>query len=296
MTKDAPKIKSLVPYFGGKRMMAARIIEELGPHKAYWEPFCGSMAVLLCKKPSYMETVNDLHGDLINLARVIQDPAEGSAMYRRLRRLLFHDQLRVEATTELEKPFVPGPDRAFWYLVQSWVGRNGFAGTRHAYTTTFSVRYTASGGNPAVRLTSVVESIPAWRRRMRRVTILSRDAFEIIPKIDDQTNTAIYVDPPYIAKSTQYTHDFEPKDHQRLAGLLGAFSKARIVVSYYADAKLAEWYPAWTQRVIDVTKGLSHAGRRGVNKSRAKEVLLINGPSYAKDDGPDAPLFQGAPE
>lgn len=66
------KIKAIAPWFGGKRTMAPAIVTELGKHSQYFEPFCGSMAVLFAKKPSQKETVNDLHGDLINLARVLQ--------------------------------------------------------------------------------------------------------------------------------------------------------------------------------------------------------------------------------
>jgi hypothetical protein len=61
------KIKSIAPWFGGKRTMADEIVTQLGPHASYWEPFCGSMAVLLAKPESQHEHVNDLHGDLINL-------------------------------------------------------------------------------------------------------------------------------------------------------------------------------------------------------------------------------------
>jgi len=284
------KIKSIAPWFGGKRILAAKIIEELGPHKAYWEPFCGSMAVLLCKKPAYLETVCDLHGDLINLVRTVADPTHGPAIYRRLRRVLFHEDLRAEAQAELEKPFAETPERAFWYLLHSWVGRNGFAGTAGAGKTTFSVRWTANGGNPAVRLTSVVESIPAWRRRLRRVTVLRRDAFEVLPKIDDQDDAAIYADPPYFSKSSQYAHDFAPEDHARLADLLCRFKHARVVVSYYDDRGLKDLYPGWTKRHLDVHKGLSLANARGASKTRAPEILLINGPSFAE---PDTPLFAG---
>jgi hypothetical protein len=41
--------KAIVPYMGAKRLLAAKVIEALGEHRAYWEPFCGSMAVLLNK-------------------------------------------------------------------------------------------------------------------------------------------------------------------------------------------------------------------------------------------------------
>lgn len=46
-------INAILPYFGAKRVLAPAIIQELGNHTAYWEPFCGSMAVLLINGPSY---------------------------------------------------------------------------------------------------------------------------------------------------------------------------------------------------------------------------------------------------
>jgi DNA adenine methylase len=60
-------ITALAPWFGSKRTMASDIVEALGPHSVYWEPFCGSMAVLLCKNACSVEVVNDLHDDVINL-------------------------------------------------------------------------------------------------------------------------------------------------------------------------------------------------------------------------------------
>jgi len=74
-----PTITALLPYFGGKRSMADRIVIELGDHRSYWEVFCGAMAVLLAKPPCSQETVSDLYGDLINLALVIRATAAGRA-------------------------------------------------------------------------------------------------------------------------------------------------------------------------------------------------------------------------
>lgn len=86
-----PAITSLVPWFGSKRRLASRIVAELGDHRAYWEPVCGSMATLLSKPRASQETVNDLHGDLINLARCVQHAGVGPRLYRRLRRVLCSD-------------------------------------------------------------------------------------------------------------------------------------------------------------------------------------------------------------
>ncbi len=286
------KIKAIAPWFGGKRNLAPRIVELLGKHRVYWEPFCGSMAVLLVKPPCVMETVNDLHGDLINLARVIQDPKLGPQLYRRLRRTLMHEQLFKEAAERYKSrgyfAMEPEPDydlpRAYNYFLCTWLGRNGVGGTG-SYNQGFCVRYTAQGGHAAKRWQSVIKSIPAWRRRLANVTILQRDAFELLERIDDKRGTAIYIDPPYIEKGAKYVHDFEQQDHIRLAQMLGRFKETRIVVSYYDHPKLAELYPDWERVEIAVTKSLANQNRRDKeNKGvRVVEVLLVNCPLEQKE-------------
>jgi DNA adenine methylase len=284
-------IKAIAPWFGGKRNLAPLIVAELGKHRVYWEPFCGSMAVLLAKPTCVMETVNDLHGDIINLALVIQNPHQGPALYRRLRRTLMHEELfaqadelqrEVERVTEEEYEPVA---RAYIYFVVSWLGRNGTAGQSAVKKGTYCVRYTANGGHAAKRWRSAISSIPAWRRRMANVTILNRDGVELLERIDDAPGTAIYCDPPYLVKGAKYLHDFEPQDHQRLAKLLQRFKKARVVVSYYDHPALTELYPDWTQVKVEVNKAMAH-GSRGECKTKAIEVLLINGPSLTQGTMP----------
>jgi len=299
MHSTAPKIKAIAPWFGGKRNLADRIVAELGEHRVYWEPFCGSMAVLLAKPKGVMETVSDLHGDLTNLARVIQHPVEGPRFYRRLRRTMMVEDLFRESAEMVRAEWegdVLDPERAYHYFVTSWLGRNGVAGTSN-YNHHFCVRYTANGGHAAKRWQSVVQSIPAWRRRLANVTVLRRDAFELIPKIEDKPGTAVYVDPPYLVKGATYVYDFglssarrsDPEKaweaHSKLANQLGRFRTSRVVVSYYDDPRLAELYPGWTKVVIEVSKSLAHQGRRGTNQAKAREVLLVSGESFTDSAG-----------
>ena len=37
------KIKAIAPWYGSKRTLAPRIINQLGPHTTYVEPFAGSL-------------------------------------------------------------------------------------------------------------------------------------------------------------------------------------------------------------------------------------------------------------
>src|SRR5690348_4092086 len=127
-TAEGPKINAIAPWFGGKRSMAPEIVAELGPHKAYWEPFAGSMAVLFAKEPCSHETVNDLHGDLVNLAFVISNPHYAPRLYERLIATTFCEPLFHEVRNRLRDGACSDDvDRAYCFFVESWMGRNGVA-------------------------------------------------------------------------------------------------------------------------------------------------------------------------
>lgn len=301
MTTADMKLGTLAPWFGGKRTLAPQIVEELGEHRAYWEPFCGGMAVLLAKPQATMETVNDLHGDLVNLARVVRDEKAGSALYRRLRRTWMSSDLFEESARVIRGGAYDGEeldvDRAYHYFVVSWLGRNGVAGTS-SYNAGFCVRYTKNGGHAAKRFCSAVESIPAWRRRMRNVTILRQDGIGLLERVEDAKGVVIYADPPYLVKGASYVHDFtdygarpaslfntpKPSDHERMAAVLTRFKHTRVVVSYYDHPALAKLFPGWTIRRLKATKAMANQGQHQQGAVEAPEVLLINGLSYAKGE------------
>jgi DNA adenine methylase len=275
---DDMVIGALVPWFGSKRNLARRVIAELGEHAVYWEPFCGSMSILLAKPAAKMETVNDLHGDLINLARVVQDRRRGPILYRRLRRVIASPAMQEHATLSLGEG--DEVDQAESYFVHTWLAMNGVAGT-YKNNVNFCRRYTSNGGAPAKRWLGAVQSIPAWRRRLRQVTILNDDGIELCEKIEDKAGTVIYADPPYLAKGAKYLHDFDWLSHRRLAKALNRFQKTRVVVSYYAHPDLAAMYPGWTIVDCSLTKTMVASGRRDAeNKAVAPELLLVNGPAY----------------
>lgn len=170
------KISALAPWAGSKRTLAPRIVEALGPHRCYWEPFCGSLAVLLAKPRCSYETVVDLHQDLINLALCVQDEDLARQLYARTYQTMFDQRLLRHSKEQLPDGFMlgerPDPDRAYWYLIRSWFGINGAAGTRTNRTGSFCVRYTSKGGSGPTRWRSVVESIPDWHERLLGVQIL----------------------------------------------------------------------------------------------------------------------------
>lgn len=271
------KIKAIAPWFGGKRTLAPEIVRAIGTHTAYWEPFCGSMAVLFAKPESPSETVCDLHRDVTNLARVVASD-QGPDLFDRLQRTAFSESLFAECREQLQTDLEP-IDRAYCFFVEAWMGRNGVAGTRSS-NTAFCVRYTSNGGDPAIRFASAVNSIPDWARRLRGVTILNRDGFEVLERIEDKGGTAIYCDPPYLVKGAKYLHDFANNDHKRLADLLKRFRRTRVVVSYYDHPELESLYGGnWSKQHLKASKAMVSSGMRDSKGTvEAPEVLLINTP------------------
>lgn len=293
------RIGALAPWFGAKRAMAPEIVRELGPHRAYDEPCCGSAAVLFGKPRSEFETINDLHGDLVNLAMCVASE-RCVELWGQVQRLLACEDTLRAFQTELAQDYEAVPTspadvsddnlrRAVQYLGLSWLARNGVSGSERV-NYQVAVRWTQTGGSPAQRWQSVVDSIPDWHLRLRGVVILRRDLFDILPRLADERGRAIYVDPPYF-KSTRgtgdgsrYLYDFDAQEHVRLAEELRRFRRARVVVSYYDDPRIAELYPAWTQRVIERPKNLALQNQRGAKKTMVREVLVINGPSLVECD------------
>lgn len=211
-------IKATAPWLGGKRTMGEDIAVELGPHDQFVDLCCGSLAVLFAKGRSTKETVNDLHGDVTNLAYVVQERAAAEPLYDRLQRVVLSEGLLDEAQArlvELGWPEVTDGkmavepwmvERAYWYFLASWMGRNGTAGTdRPDYQ--IAVRWTRSGGSPTVRFQNAVLSIPAWHQRLQNVVILRRDLFKFAHKLEDHAGTAIYVDLPYPAETRSSIND-----------------------------------------------------------------------------------------
>ena len=63
----------IIPWMGGKRRLADRLIPLFPAHECYVELFAGGAALFFLRPmPARCEVLNDLNGDLVNLYRVVQ--------------------------------------------------------------------------------------------------------------------------------------------------------------------------------------------------------------------------------
>ena len=76
-------MKQLLKDPGGKWRVAEWILSFFPKHKVYLEPFFGSGAVFFNKEPSYIETINDIDGNIVNLFTVCREHPKELHCHRR---------------------------------------------------------------------------------------------------------------------------------------------------------------------------------------------------------------------
>ncbi|TMR11054.1 DNA adenine methylase [Nonomuraea turkmeniaca] len=240
--------KPPLTYYGGKTTLSEKIVRLLPLHEHYVEPFAGSLAVLLAKAPSSMETVNDLDGELMAFWRVLRDrPAD----LERVCALTPHSRAEHAAAYE---PAVDELEQARRVWVRLTQGRGGTlrnTGWRHY------VRPVGTTGMPDY-LAAYVARIAAAAERLSGVSLECRPALDVIASYGQHREVCLYVDPPYLAStrtSVNYQHEMPRADqHIELAEAL-LDCKASVVLSGYHSPLYDEWYADWHRVEIQTATG-----------------------------------------
>ncbi|WP_286142015.1 DNA adenine methylase [Mycobacterium sp. D16Q16] len=278
--------RSPVPYFGGKAWLAPRLASVLPAHKHYIEVCGGSLAVLLAKRPSRQETVNDLDNHLMTFWRVLRDRPDD---LERVCSLTPHSRaeraLAQEISSELDELEIAR--RVFVALTQGRSGSLTRTGWRHDLRP-------VSTPMPVV-LQRYAGRISAAAKRIQKVSLECRPAVELISAYGGDRNTLLYVDPPYIVdkgvrRGGEYRVEMRSeKAHRELAeACVGA--DAAVVVSGYAsqlwDSALDGWYRVELPMLTS----------QGSGDGRRVEVLWSNRPLEGLGDGSEEgefPLQEG---
>lgn len=233
-------------YFGGKTRLAQRIVGLLPAHEHYVEPYAGSLAVLLAKPPSRMETVSDLDGDLMCWWRVLRDRPDELA---RVCALTPHSRAEHQAALDADLTTLPDLERARLVWVRLTQGRGSQmraqTGWRH-----YIDRAGSSIGMPGY-LRAYVDRIAPCAERLQHVSLESRPALDLITSYGRSSSACLYVDPPYVGSArgggyrSRYRVDMpDEASHRALLDALLA-CRASVVLSGYPsqlyDTALAGW-------------------------------------------------------
>lgn len=261
-------VRPPMPYFGGKMQLASSIAALLPGHQHYVEPFCGSLAVLLAKRPSAMETVNDIDGDLMLFWRVLRDHPNS---LERVCALTPHSRAEHDASYDLDAcPTELERARRVWVqLTQGRAGVRSRTGWRHY------IDPAGSSSSMPRYLRGYVQRIGPAVERLAGVSLECLPALDIIAKYGQQPNVLLYVDPPYLGETRQsggYVHEMRGEDEHLdlLAALLNA--RSAVVLSGYASPLYDEMLSHWDRHTL-----VASTGQGGMWGNRT-EVLWSNRP------------------
>ncbi|WP_286080653.1 DNA adenine methylase [Parablautia intestinalis] len=238
--------RRVLNYPGSKWNIAKELVRLIPEHHSYLEPYFGSGAVLFNKRPSDIETINDLDSDVTNLFSCIQKDSE------RLARLVMTTPYSREV---YENQFKGAPEemyasrfqRAAGFLIKCWQG-HGFR------TNGYMVGWKndVAGRERAYALWNWYR-LPEWileiTERLRHVQIENRPALEVIKRFD-YPNVFMYLDPPYLLESRtgkQYKHEMTDADHEEMLRTVLTLN-AKVMISGYETEMYYDYLSGWRKK------------------------------------------------
>lgn len=230
-------MKAILKYPGAKWRISNWIIGHFPEHKVYCEPFFGSGAVFFKKQPSYIETINDRDGNIVNLFEVCRKfPEELSAAIN------MTPFAREEFANCYEMNVADPIERARRTLVRF---HQSF-GTSNSLKNSWRNVQTYGGPRCATMWNYLPETIIQCCERLKEAQIENIDGIELIKRYDDK-ETLIYCDPPYLQslrKRNMYAFEMNDKDHINLLRALKE-SNSMVVLSGYDNELYNQELSGW---------------------------------------------------
>jgi DNA adenine methylase len=117
---------------------------------------------------------------------------------------------------------------------------------------------------------------PKWVEKFLKITNVENLDFDTVIQKYDSKSTYFYLDPPYWKTENYYSnHDFDRKDHERLARTLHQV-KGKFSLSYYEFDLLREWFPQPQYRWESKEFVKAAAATKGKTQNKGTELLILN--------------------
>lgn len=254
-------MKAILKYPGSKWRIADWVISFFPEHHSYLEPFFGSGATFFQKKPSNIETINDLDGEVMNFFEWVRRDPERLA--RAIYLTPYSRQVYDAAFTLAENNF----DAAVKFCIQTNMGY-GFrtAGARAGWKFDIQGRERAYSLNDWNELP---ERIVFAAERLKDAQIECKPALDVIGRFNFK-NALIYCDPPYLLETRfgkQYKQEMTRQQHEELLEVL-LKSRAKVLLSGYESDIYNDALRDWHKEKI-------YSAARNSSKKK-QEVLWMN--------------------
>lgn len=249
--------RPVIPWIGGKTRLAEHILPKFPDHSCYVEAFCGAAAMFFMKRPSDVEVLNDVNGDLVNLYRVIQNHLEEFVRQ-------FKWALSSRQVYEWEQQKVPDTltdiQRAarFYYLQKQAFG--GLVDGQNYGTATTS--------RPRLNILRIEEDLSQAWHRLQGVYVENLPWDQVVARYDRE-HTLHYLDPPYWG-TAGYGVDFEFEHYEKMAQMAREVDGS-MLISINDDPDIRRAFDGLHMQEIEIRYTVGGGGG-----SEAKELLIWN--------------------
>lgn len=248
----------VIPWIGGKRRLADRLIPLFPKHQCYVEVFCGGAALYFLKPvQADVEVLNDINGDLISLYRVLQHHLE--EFVRQFKwaissRQVFewHKITRAETLTDIQRA------ARFYYLQQHAFGGK-VQGQNYG---------TAATANP-INLCRIEENLSAAHLRLAGTNVENLPWHDCITRYD-RPATFFYCDPPYW-QTEGYGVPFEFEQYERMAEAMRTI-KGKMMVSINDHPDIRKAFAGHHFLELDIQYSLQKEGA----PQTSNELVITN--------------------
>lgn len=249
----------IIPWLGGKRRLADKLIPLFPKHECYVEVFCGGAALYFLRPyPAATEVINDINGELVNLYRVVQHHLE--EFVRQFKWALssreffkWQKETKPETLTDIQRA-------ARFYFLQQHAFGGKVSGQNFG---------TATTGSP-INLCRIEESLSAAHLRLSG-TYVENLTWQDCMKRYDRPHTFFYCDPPYW-QTEGYGVDFGFEQYEQMAEFMRT-CKGKVMVSINDHPDIRQAFNGLHMLGLDIKYSVSNThGAPGASQ----ELVIAN--------------------
>ena len=250
----------IIPWLGGKRRLADRLLPMFPPHECYVEAFAGGAALFFLRQiPAKAEILNDINGELVNLYRVVQHHLE--EFVRQFKWALTSRQVFAWLQSTVPETLTDIQRAARFFYLQ----HHAFGGKVTGQS--FGTATTA----PTVNLLRIEESLSAAHLRLAGVTVEHLHWLDCVDRYD-RPHTLHYLDPPYW-ETEGYGVPFAFAEYERMA-TFARCAKGKVMISINDHPRIRDTFSGL--HVLETTLRYSVGNVRDCDRQVSGELVLTN--------------------
>lgn len=248
----------IIPWIGGKRRLAKRILPIFPTHECYVEPFAGGAALFFLKDQCDVEVLNDINGELVNLYRVVKHHLE--EFIRQFKWALVSRQIYSWLKITPDETLTDIQRAARFYYLQ----KMAFGGK--VANQTFGIATTSA---PRLNLLRIEEELSAAHLRLSRAYI-EHLAWDECVRRYDRPHTLFYLDPPYWG-TEGYGVTFKLDQYTKMADLARSI-KGKMIISVNDIPEMRLAFEGMKMESV----GINYTVGGGKRNKSANELIIRN--------------------